>query len=159
MSPDQEAALQLDIAKENNRLGLDNARIAGNSDIADRVTTDIASAALSDMGEYGKAAKLIWDSIYNGESFASLLGVNANQTLERKMIEWLGQAAATGDSDVSDYEVVAGYRALKSPTRKTKDVILEIKESYSNSNIEALARAFGAVLRAELNNANITLIQ
>lgn len=156
LSPDQEAALQLGIAKENNRLGLDNARIAGNSDIADRVTTDIASAALSDMGEYGKAAMALWNEVPEYEQeFMAFFGENPEmkQLIFNKIGEYGAHGKNTNNNNVDFYDVAEAANAILNPRKgwfgsqsKEQKEILALKNAYQNGDASSLEAILDKVL-------------
>lgn len=167
LSSEKTADLQTGMAEANGKMGFDKARANGDAELAAEVETTVMGAQVSDMGEYGKAANLLWKDMYReeGGSIAGVLGLKENPELENRVMDWIGQAATTkkGDFDVSRYEVAAVYDQLKNPTgglfgsqkKQAKQEIEDFKTAYTNGDVNAMAEAFEKGMRRALNNSKI----
>lgn len=171
LSPEEETKLQLDIAEDNKRLGLDEARDNGDGEIVDSITAQQAAVHLSDYGEYGKAALTLWQDMYGSEAntFGAALGVEKpNEEFERLIANWIGEAATSKkwDSDVSQAEVVAVYQQITNPKggflnldgKAARKEIEDAKKAYSAGDTAALAEALEKAFRRALDNSKINLI-
>ena len=170
LSPEEEAKLQLDIAEDNKRLGLDKARDNGDGELVDSITAQQAAAHLSDYGEYGKAALTLWHDMYGSEAntFGAALGVEKpNEEFERLIANWIGEAATSKkwDNDVSRSEVVAVYQQITNPKggflnfdgKAARKEIEDAKKAYSAGDTAALAEALEKAFRRALDNSKINL--
>ena len=170
LSPEEETKLQLDIAEDNKRLGLDEARDNGDGEIVDSITAQQAAVHLSDYGEYGKAALTLWQDMYGSEAntFGAALGVEKpNEEFERLIANWIGEAATSKkwDNDVSQAEVVAVYQQITNPKggflnldgKAARKEIEDAKKAYSAGDTAALAEALEKAFRRALDNSKINL--
>jgi hypothetical protein len=170
LSDEETAEAQLALAEANNNLGLDNAIANGDGELAGSIITGIVGAALSDMGEYGKAAMAFWQDMYGSEAntFGAALGVEKpNEEFERLIANWIGEAATSKkwDNDVSQAEVVAVYQQITNPKggflnldgKAARKEIEDAKKAYSAGDTAALAEALEKAFRRALNNSKINL--